>query len=74
MGDGAMTNRAKKSALRYLEALSTEVRDSVNNGHQDLRTAVARARTAKATWAEVGTALGTSRQAAQERFGRFEER
>jgi hypothetical protein len=35
-----------------------------------LRTAVDRARAAGSTWAEIGEALGTSRQAAFQRFGR----
>jgi hypothetical protein len=45
-------------ALGNLQAAEGRMRHSVN-----------RARDAAATWAEVGEALGVSRQAAQQRFG-----
>lgn len=43
---------------------------TVRRAESDLRTAVDRARSAGRSWAEIGETLGTSRQAAFQRFGR----
>ncbi len=43
---------------------------SLNRADADLRDAVAAARTAGRSWADIGIVLGVSKQAAQQRFGR----
>jgi hypothetical protein len=42
---------------------------ALQSAQDDLDTAVALAKDAGATWDEIGNALGTTRQAAQQRFG-----
>jgi hypothetical protein len=44
--------------------------DQARRAEETLRNAIARARAAGHTWQEVGDVLGTSRQAAFQRFGR----
>jgi hypothetical protein len=51
-------------------AAVAEARDLVRAAEEALRTAVERARVAGHTWQEIGVVLGTSRQAAFQRFGR----
>ena len=57
----AASFRAIRSALRQVDEAETA-----------LRAAVKQAREAGDSWAIIGAALGTSRQAAHERFGRSE--
>jgi hypothetical protein len=57
---------AKSSAL---EAIA-DARAAMARVEEELRAAVERARASGHTWAEVGQVLGTSRQAAFQRFGR----
>jgi len=45
---------------------------AVDSAEQELRDAVAAARTAGDSWTIIGAALGITRQAAQQRFGRSE--
>jgi hypothetical protein len=52
--------------MALLPALARE-RDAVE---QSIRLQVATARDAGASWAEIGRALGVSKQAAQQRYGR----
>lgn len=44
-------------------------RGALQTAQDDLATAVQRAKDAGATWDEIGKSLGTTRQAAQQRFG-----
>lgn len=48
-------------------------RKSLAESEQELRDAVAEARAAGDTWSMIGIALGTTRQAAFQRFGKHEE-
>ncbi len=52
--------------MRRIAAAAT----ALANAEAELNTAVAEARAAGDTWAMVGTALGVSRQAAYQRFGK----
>jgi hypothetical protein len=52
-----------------LEAI-TVAQQLARNAEQDLASTVGRARESGHTWAEIGQTLGTSRQAAFQRFGR----
>ncbi|MDV7192608.1 hypothetical protein [Mycolicibacterium fortuitum] len=52
--------------MRRIAAAAT----ALTNAEAELNTAVAEARKAGDTWAMVGTALGISRQAAYQRFGK----
>lgn len=52
--------------MRRIAAAAT----ALANAEAELNTAVAEARAAGDTWAMVGTALGISRQAAYQRFGK----
>jgi hypothetical protein len=54
------------SGIRRIIA-ATEVREAAE---AELRAAVAAARAAGDTWGAIGVALGTSRQAAYQRFGK----
>ncbi len=45
-------------------------RKAVDDAHEGLREAVAEARNAGDSWAVIGAALDTTRQAAYQRFGR----
>lgn len=47
-----------------------ELVDAIGDEAQRLREQVKKCRDAGATWEQIGQALGTSRQAAQERFGK----
>jgi hypothetical protein len=60
--DGITTREAARP-LEELHAAELRIR-------AELPAAVAVARAAGASWADIGTALGMSRQAAHERFGR----
>ncbi|HEY5179579.1 MAG TPA: hypothetical protein VIJ07_07375, partial [Dermatophilaceae bacterium] len=49
-------------------ALLTEARRHLIDAHEELQVAVTRARQHHATWAAIARVLGTTRQAAQQRF------
>ncbi|MEV4570525.1 hypothetical protein AB0K12_42820 [Nonomuraea sp. NPDC049419] len=77
--DDATEPDPAEAAGRLLERLSAAVapleavaaaRDLARVADQAMRAAVAGARTAGHTWQEIGDVLGSSRQAAFQRFGR----
>lgn len=57
----------KETALRWLRE------DAINakSAQASLLTAVSHARKAGASWAEIGAIIGTSKQAAQQRYGKL---
>jgi hypothetical protein len=59
---------AERKTDAPLTAVAT-ARDESSAAENALRTAVTRARTAGHTWQQIGTVLGTTRQAAFQRFG-----
>ncbi len=56
--------------LDVLAWIST-AQQALNQAEQTLSVAVTRARQNRASWADIGTQLGISRQAAQQRFARI---
>lgn len=64
--DPATTAAVDAQHFRRIIAAKTRVADA----EADLRAEVAAARAAGNSWAIIGTALGVTKQAAQQRFGR----
>lgn len=63
----------KTHRLTLLRVVTTRSQE-LAPARRNLADAVERARAAGATWAEIGSALGITRQAAYQRFGRDGER
>lgn len=64
--DPATTPARDGARMRHIAA----AREHVTDAERELRDAVAEARAAGDTWSMIGIALGTSRQAAFQRFGK----
>jgi hypothetical protein len=67
--DDVTGTQREDAAATPLDAVAAALR-TVRSAEDDLRAAVESARSAGRSWAEIGDALGTSRQAAFQRFGR----
>lgn len=52
----------------------TQSSEAVADAERNLRQAVAIARNAQRTWAQIGDALGVTRQAAQRKYGNAQKR
>ena len=67
MLDNLDTENAQPEDISDLRAIAAAL-DSIARGEGDLAAAVAEARANGRSWARIGTALGTSKQAAHDRF------